>query len=73
MVTLARAARPLALAVSTLAAAAGLAAPQQTPPPPASQPTVVLPQGGPLIAPGASPDLALLYTGDVIGYLEPCG
>ncbi len=26
-----------------------------------------------LIDPGESPDLFLLYTGDVIGYLDPCG
>jgi hypothetical protein len=28
---------------------------------------------GALIAGGERPDLFLLYTGDVIGYLEPCG
>ena len=28
---------------------------------------------GALIASGDSPDLFLLYTGDVIGYIEPCG
>ena len=26
-----------------------------------------------LIATGDTPDLFLLYTGDVIGYLDPCG
>ena len=26
-----------------------------------------------LIADGETPDLFLLYTGDVIGYLDPCG
>jgi hypothetical protein len=26
-----------------------------------------------LVVGGAAPDLFLLYTGDVIGYLEPCG
>ncbi len=26
-----------------------------------------------LIADGEAPDLFLLYTGDVIGYLDPCG
>ncbi len=26
-----------------------------------------------LIAAGETPDLFLLYTGDVIGYLDPCG
>ena len=29
-------------------------------------------QGG-LIAPGRSPELELLFTGDVVGFLEPCG
>jgi hypothetical protein len=31
-----------------------------------------LPEGA-LVAPGPAPDLELLYTGDVIGYLEDCG
>jgi hypothetical protein len=31
------------------------------------------PPGGTLLAPGNAPDLLFLYTGDVIGYLEPCG
>jgi hypothetical protein len=26
-----------------------------------------------LVAPGDPPDLFLLYSGDVIGYLDPCG
>jgi len=26
-----------------------------------------------LIASGETPDLFLIYTGDVIGYLDPCG
>ena len=26
-----------------------------------------------LVAPGRSPELEILATGDVIGYLEPCG
>jgi hypothetical protein len=26
-----------------------------------------------LVAAGAAPELELLYTGDVIGYIEPCG
>ena len=29
--------------------------------------------GGGLIRDGAAPGLELLYTGDVIGYLDPCG
>jgi hypothetical protein len=28
---------------------------------------------GALIVSGREPDLFLLYTGDVIGYLDPCG
>ncbi len=28
---------------------------------------------GSLIAPGAPADLTLLYTGDVVGYLDACG
>ena len=41
----------------------------------APQPSVrsFAPPPGALIAPGETPDLALLYTGNVIGYLEPCG
>jgi len=31
------------------------------------------PPGGALIAPGRAPDLILLYTGDVLGFLDPCG
>lgn len=31
------------------------------------------PPGAVLVAPGNAPDLVLLYTGDVLGYLEPCG
>jgi len=29
--------------------------------------------GVPLIAPGKTPELTLIHTGDVIGYLDPCG
>ena len=28
---------------------------------------------GTLVAPGPAADLELLFTGDVIGYIEPCG
>lgn len=31
------------------------------------------PDEGPLVAPGEAPDLVLLYTGGVVGYVEPCG
>ena len=38
-------------------------------------PTAVSAQGPPggLVQGGDPPELLLLYTGDVIGYLEPCG
>ena len=31
------------------------------------------PPPGALVAPGNAPDVTLLYTGDVIGYVDPCG
>ncbi len=31
------------------------------------------PPAGALVAPGESPQLTLLYTGNVVGYLDPCG
>ncbi|GEM_PF-3555794 len=31
------------------------------------------PPKGVMIAPGKTPDLTLLYTGDAIGYIDPCG
>ena len=31
------------------------------------------PPGGALVIGGPAPELFLLYTGDVIGYLDPCG
>jgi hypothetical protein len=40
----------------------------------APRPSVPLePPAGALLAPGASPALAFFTTGDVIGYLDPCG
>jgi hypothetical protein len=30
-------------------------------------------QAGELIPPGGPPDLALVFTGDVIGFIDPCG
>lgn len=35
--------------------------------------TAQAPKGGSLVASGSRPDVVLMYTGDVIGYLEPCG
>ena len=59
--------RAMVAAVSLLV---GLAAIAQTPAPPGQQaPTGA--QG--LIAPGRSPELEILFTGDVIGFIEPCG
>jgi len=46
-------------------ASAGIAAAQEG----ASQ----LPPPGALVAPGPAPDVTFLYTGDVIGYVDPCG
>ena len=43
------------------------------PPATAPQPRSFAPPPGALIAPGASPHLILLYTGNVIGYIDPCG
>ena len=40
---------------------------------PAEQQESFRPPRGAMIAPGPSADLTLLYTGDVIGYLDPCG
>ena len=43
-------------------------------PPPAERPTsMVGAASGALIAPGRSPELEILFTGDVVGFLEPCG
>ena len=39
---------------------------------PAAAPSPAAGQGG-LIAPGRSPELEILFTGDVVGFLEPCG
>ena len=32
-----------------------------------------LAQGQPIILPGQAPDLLMFYTGEVVGYLSPCG
>jgi 2',3'-cyclic-nucleotide 2'-phosphodiesterase (5'-nucleotidase family) len=66
MKTLARLTLPL-LAFGTIAAQS----PAQ-PPAPDVPLSLNLPEGA-LVAPGPAPDLELLYTGDVIGYLEDCG
>ena len=33
----------------------------------------VTPGEGPLVAPGPAPDIIFIYTGRVIGNIEPCG
>jgi hypothetical protein len=40
--------------------------------PDASQQSFRPPRGA-MIAPGKAADLVLLYTGDAIGYIDPCG
>lgn len=39
---------------------------------PAAEPRSVAPPPG-LVPGGPAPDVFLLYTGDVIGYVDPCG
>jgi hypothetical protein len=62
------AAASLMLAGTALAQSAP--APAPVPAAPAAAP--VAGQGG-LLAPGRSPELEILFTGDVVGFLEPCG
>ena len=56
-----------------IAAAASSTSWSQTSDPGAVEPAPTAESRRALIAPGESPDLFLLYTGDVIGYLDPCG
>jgi hypothetical protein len=58
--------RPLRvlLALLALGVAAGILAPA----------TIAQEKGTPqLVHGGTKPDVVLMYTGDVIGYIEPCG
>lgn len=70
------------LLLGLLAQAQGPQAPAPPAAEPVDEPAMEEPQGigrsfrppkGALIAPGKSPDLAVLFTGDVVGYLAPCG
>jgi hypothetical protein len=61
------------LGVLAVFAAAGAGAPAQQAPAAPLSARGVDPPGGALVAPGNAPDLIFLHTGDVIGYLEPCG
>jgi hypothetical protein len=58
------------LAVGVLAA--DVPAPGAPPAPPSIPRSLDVP-GGSLVAAGPAPELDLLYTGDVVGYIEPCG
>jgi hypothetical protein len=55
----------------------GAAVARQSEPAPAQNAPPAAPvdplDSGPLVASGPAPDLVLLYTGSVIGYVEPCG
>ena len=63
---------------------AGIASAQAPPAPPPAAPAAApaaapqvprsldIPDGA-LVAAGKAPELDLLYTGDVIGFIEPCG
>jgi hypothetical protein len=50
------------------AAAQGVAAPSAV-----GSGELLSPPPGALVAPGDPADLTVLFTGDVIGYLDPCG
>ena len=68
------------LAAAALATGLVVAAPASAPAPAAAAAPAapVVPRSldvpdGALVAGGAAPELDLLYTGDVIGFIEPCG
>ncbi len=65
----------IAFSAVSLAAPQGTEAPGGSGAPIASAGTGVSfrPPSGALIAPGTAADLTLLYTGDVVGYVDPCG
>ena len=57
-----------------LAVWAGCLARAQAPPPESQEigQSFQPPQGA-LIAPGKAPDVLVLFTGDVLGFVDPCG
>jgi len=61
---------PAALLCAGLAAAQN--APSAPPAPPAVPKSLDVPDGA-LVAAGKAPEVDILFTGDVIGYIEPCG
>jgi hypothetical protein len=66
---------PALVVTATLAVGLAPAAPQETPAPPAQG--MSLPAGAPQAAPplpgGTAPDLDLVVTSQVAGWIEPCG
>ena len=60
------------VATAVLVLIAGNAVEAQTSPS-TTQPQNFRPPAGALVAPGDAPELTLLYTGNVVGYLDPCG
>ncbi len=65
---------PVAIVVAGIVSAQP---PEQSPgaaaPPVPTVPRSLSVPAGALVAPGAAPEIEILYTGDVIGYIEPCG
>ena len=55
---------PVAIVIAGIAGA--------EPPPPTIPRTLDVPDGA-LVAAVKAPEIDVLYTGDVIGYIEPCG
>lgn len=68
---------PVALLIAGIATAQAppAAAPAAPPAPPGAPkvPRTLDVPAGALVAPGPAPELELLYTGDAIGFIEPCG
>ena len=66
---------PFLIAAFALALSFAVARARQDAPPPAppDAPAADPNDQGPLVFPGPAPDLALIYTGGVAGYVEPCG
>ena len=63
-----------ALVAAAALCAAGAWAQEALKPPAAQLPARSLePPAGGLVVAGIAPDVIFLYTGDVIGYIEPCG
>ena len=61
---------PVALLIAGIATAQ---APPVAPPGAPKVPRTLDVPAGALVAPGPAPELELLYTGDAIGFIEPCG